>query len=64
MQSLLTQILNLNGVAVEDYRDLGEQLVLEVEAGKECAICPRCEQMSRNIHQSYFHLAHDLSISN
>lgn len=64
MQPLLTQILNLDGVSVEDYRDLGEQLVLEVEADKDWAICPRCEQMSRNVHQSHFHLAHDLSISN
>ena len=64
MQLLLTQILNLDGVVVEDYRDLGEQLVLEVEADKDWEICPRCEQMSRNIHQSHFRLAHDLGISN
>lgn len=64
MQLLLTQILNLDGVVVEDYRDLGDQLILEVEADKDWAICPRCEQMSRNIHQSHFRLAHDLSISN
>lgn len=56
MQPLLTQILNLDGVVVEDYRDLGEQIVLEVEADKDWAICPRCEQMSRNIHQSHFRL--------
>jgi len=64
MQLLLTQILNLDGVLVGDYRDLGEQLILEAEADKDWAICPRCEQMSRNIHQSHFRLAHDLSISN
>jgi len=43
MQLLLTQILNLDGVVVEDYRDLGDQLILEVEADKDWAICPRCE---------------------
>lgn len=64
MQLLLTQILNLEGVAVEDYRDLGEEIVLEIEAVKDCAICPRCQQTSHNVHQSHFHLAHDLSISN
>lgn len=32
MQPLLTQLLNLEGVTVENYRDLGEQIVLEVEA--------------------------------
>ena len=64
MQPLLTQLLNLEGVAVEDYRDLGEQLVLEVEALTNSAICPRCAQTSYNVHQSHFHLARDLSISN
>jgi transposase len=64
MQPLLTQLLNLDGVTVEDYRDLGEQIILEVEAIKDCAICPRCGQTSHNVHQSHFHLAHDLSISN
>lgn len=64
MQLLLTQILNLEGVTVEDYRDLGEEIILKVEAVKDCAICPRCGQISHNVHQSHFHLAHDLSISN
>ena len=64
MQPLLTQLLNLDGVAVEDYRDLGDQIVLEVEAVKDCAICPRCGQTSHNVHQSHFHLAHDLNLSN
>ena len=64
MQPLLTELLNLEGVVVEDYRNLGEQIVLEVEAVKDWAICPRCEQMSHNVHQSHFHLAHDLSIGN
>ena len=64
MQLLLTQLLNIQGVVVEDYRDLGEQIVLQVEAVKDWAICPRCEQISHNVHQSHFHLAHDLSISN
>jgi hypothetical protein len=38
MQPLLTQLLNLDGVAVEDYRDLGEQIVLEVEALHKCGM--------------------------
>lgn len=64
MQPLLTQLLNLDGVAVEDYRDLGGEIVLEVEAVFDWAICPRCAQRSHNVHQSHFHLARDLSISN
>jgi len=31
MQPLLTQLLSLGGVAVEDYRDLVEQIVLEID---------------------------------
>jgi hypothetical protein len=42
MNLLLTQLLNINEVAVEDYRDIGEHLVLIVEAIKDSAICPRC----------------------
>lgn len=64
MQPLLTQLLNLDGVMVEDYHNLGEQIILEVEVIKDWAICPRCGQTSHNTHQSHFHLAHDLSISN
>ncbi len=64
MQPLLTQLLNLDGVEVEDYRDLGEEIVLEVKAARDWAICPRCAQTSHNVHQSHFHLARDLSISN
>ena len=64
MQLLLTQRLNIKGVAVEDYREIGEQIVLIVEAVKDSSIYPRCGQSSHNVHQSHFHLAHDLSISN
>ena len=32
MQPLLTQLLNLAGIEVEDYTDCGGQLILEVEA--------------------------------
>lgn len=64
MQPLLTQVLNLDGVAVEDYRDLGAEIVLQVEAIQDWSICPRCQQTSHNVHQSHFHLARDLSLSN
>jgi transposase len=64
MNLLLTQLLNIPEVAVEDYRDIGEHLVLIVEAINDSATCPRCGQTSHNVHQSHFHLAHDLSISN
>jgi len=31
MQPLLTELLNLPGIEVEDYTHCGEQLILEVE---------------------------------
>lgn len=32
MQPLLTQLLGLPGIEVEDYHDLGNKIILEVEA--------------------------------
>lgn len=63
MQPLLTQLLNLPGIEVEDYKDLGDQLILEVEAITEEAVCPRCQNVSRHPHQNHRHLVRDLSIS-
>jgi transposase len=64
MQPLLTHLLNIDGVVVEDYRDFGGELVLEVATTQDWAICPRCDQKSDNVHQNHFRLARDLSISN
>ncbi|MGG6262961.1 transposase family protein [Leptolyngbya sp. AN10] len=63
MQPLLTQLLNLPGMEVEDYHDRGEYLVLEVEAARASAICPRCQQSSSQLHQNHWHRVRDLSIS-
>ncbi len=63
MQLLLTEILNLPGIEVEDYTDVAGQLILEVEARTTEAICPRCQQTSRHLHQNHWSLARDLSIS-
>jgi transposase len=63
MQPLLTQLLNLAGIEVEDYTDCGGQLILEVEARTTQATCPRCQQISCHLHQNHWHLARDLSIS-
>jgi hypothetical protein len=41
MQPVLTQVLNLPGIEVEDYRDFGGQLILEVEAMTSQVRCPR-----------------------
>ena len=63
MQPLLTQLLNLPGIDVEDYQDRGHELILEVEAGSVCASCPRCGQESQHLHQNHRYRVRDLSIS-
>jgi transposase len=63
MQPLLTELLNLGGIEVENYHNFGDHMVLEVEAKTSCATCPRCEQESVNVHQNHWHIAQDLRIS-
>lgn len=63
MQPLLTQLLNLPGIEAEDYYDLGDQIIIEVEAMTEMARCPRCGQESSHLHQNHRYLARDLNIS-
>jgi transposase len=63
MQPLLTQLLNLPRIEVEDYTDCGKQLILEVEAVTTQATCPRCQQVRCHLDQNHWHLARDLSIS-
>jgi len=63
MQPLLTEILNLPGVEVENYTEAGGQLILEVEAMTTQATCPRCQNRSGQLHQNHWYLARDLSIS-
>lgn len=63
MQPLLTQLLNLPGMDVEDYQDRGRELILEVEARRASASCPRCGQESGHLHQNHGHRVRDLSIS-
>jgi len=63
MQPLLTQLLSLPGIEVENYYDLGEQFIIEVEAMTTQATCPRCGQVSCHLHQNHWYLARDLSIS-
>jgi transposase len=63
MQLLLTELLNLPGIEVEDYTDVVGQLILEVEARTTEATCPCCQQTSCHLHQNHRYLARDLSIS-
>lgn len=63
MQPLLTRLLNLPGMEVEDYHDRGAYWVLDVEAYSASAKCPRCGTESSHLHQNHGHLVRDLSIS-
>ncbi len=63
MQPVLTQLVNLPGIEVENYTDCDGQLILEVEAMTTRATCPRCQQVSCHVHQNHWYLARDLSIS-
>lgn len=63
MQPLLTQLLSLPGIEVEDFYDLGDQIIIEVEARNQLATCPRCGQASCHLHQNHRYLARDLNIS-
>ena len=63
MKPLLTQLLNLPGIDVEEYYDQGDQLILEVEVRSIEATCPRCGQTSTHLHQNHWYLARDLNIS-
>lgn len=63
MQPLLTQLLGLPGIEVENYHQQADQLILEVEAYSDRAPCPRCGTQSSHLHQNHGHLVRDLPIS-
>lgn len=63
MQPLLTRLLGLPGIEVEDYHDHEQYLVLDVEAYRDHACCPRCGTESNHLHQNHGYLVRDLPIS-
>ncbi len=64
MELLLTRLLNLPGIVVEDFRETETDLMLEVEAWTEQAVCPRCGDESSHLHQNHGYWVKDLPISN
>src|SRR4028118_1094776 len=64
MNKLMTSILNLPGVIVEDYKQTGETLILVIKSQKTTACCPVCRQSSHHLHQNYRYLVRDLPIGN
>ena len=63
MQPILTELLNLPGIEVENYTKVADRLILEVEAKTTKAKCPRCGEESNHLHQNRWYFARDLSIS-
>ena len=63
MQPILTELLNLPGIEVENYTKVADLLILEVEAKTTKAKCPRCGEESNHLHQNRWYFARDLSIS-
>ena len=53
MKKLMTNILNLPGVIVEDYKQTAETLILVVKSQTKIANCPLCAQCSHHLHQNY-----------
>ena len=49
----MTNILDLPGVIVEDYKQIGATLILVVESKQKTSNCPLCNQSSHHLHQNY-----------
>ncbi|MEG4422442.1 transposase family protein [Microcoleus sp. LAD1_D5] len=64
MKRLMTQLLNLPGVIVENSLETESTIILSVRATNKTAVCPRCGQKSHRLHQNKRHLVKDLPISN
>ncbi len=64
MNRLMTKLLNLPGVIVEDNQQTEDTLILFVKLAKKTAVCPRCGQTSRHLHQNQRHLVKDLPLGN
>ena len=52
MKKVLSKILNISGVIVEEYHQTEETLILSVKVKEKTATCPRCGTKSHRIHQN------------
>jgi len=64
MEPLLTRLLNLPRIVVKNFHETETDLMLEVEAWTEKAVCPRCGNISSHLHQNHGYWVQDLAISN
>ncbi len=61
---MLEQILKLPNILVKEYQKVDEETcIFVVESRARKAICNRCGQTSKNLHQNRWHLVKDLSVS-
>lgn len=64
MKSLMTKLLNLPGIIVEDNKEIEGTLILSVKVENKTALCPRCGKSSHHLHENKRYLVKDLSMSN
>jgi transposase len=64
VQLTLTELLGLPGIDVEDYIELENEIILQVEVHSIKSVCPRCLQESSNLHQNHWHFVRDLNLFN
>ncbi len=64
MNLLLTELLNLSGVVVEDWQQTETELILLVEKDADYAACSRCGEVSNHLHKNHGYWVRDLPISN
>ena len=64
MKRVLTKLLNLPGVIVEESQEVEGILILSVRVEKKMAVCPRCCKVSHRLHQNKKHLVKDLPMGN
>lgn len=62
MQPLFTELLNLPGRDVEDYKIFDDKIILEIEAHTVRAVYPRCQTESTYLHQNHGYFMRDLSL--
>jgi transposase len=62
MQPLLTELLGLPGIDVENYYIFDDKIIFEVERHSEKAVCPRCGNESAHLHQNHPYFVRDLPV--
>ncbi|WP_293062500.1 MULTISPECIES: transposase family protein [unclassified Moorena] len=60
MKRILTKLLGLPGIVVEDSQEIDNTIILKVKRIEKKAVCPRCGQRSHRLHQNKYHLVKDL----